>query len=301
MNVLPHANGAIPIGPEYLTYTSAYKDPSGAPALRIWKMAAGAFLHLAYFDGVQFWMNREGSEIWVVWPATLTIEDAATYLLGPVLGLLLRLRGVTCLHASAISIGNCALAFVGAPGAGKSTTAAAFAQRGFAVVSDDVVALVERNGGGVFIHPAYPYLCLWPDSVAMVCGSDKILPSLSPGWQKRLLSLPNNHLKFEEKAVPLGAIFFLGERSSEPSAPFSEHLTTNESLLALIVNSYATNLLDKNMRASEFALFGRMIRSVPMRCLRLHQDASEVDSLCDVILQAFKNIKNKSLSTTRSV
>jgi len=300
MNVLPHANGDIPIGPEDLIYTSAYTDQSGAPALRIWKIAAGAFLHLSYFDGVQFWMNREGSEIWVVWPATLTIEDAATYLLGPVLGLLLRLRGVTCLHASAISIGNCALAFVGSPGAGKSTTAAAFAQKGYAVVSDDVVALVEHNGG-IFVHPAYPYLCLWPDSVTMVCGSDKILPGLSPGWQKRLLSLPDNHLKFEEKAVPLGAIFFLGERSSEPSAPFSEHLTTNESLLALIVNSYATNLLDQNMRASEFAFFSRMLRSIPMRRLRLHQDASEIDSLCDVILQSFSDIKNESQLATGSV
>jgi len=90
----------------------------------------------------------------------LTTEDAATYLLGPVLGLLLRLRGVTCLHASAVALADRAIAFVGSEGAGKSTTAALLARKGLAIISDDVVALVERDALFTFI-PAYPYLSLW--------------------------------------------------------------------------------------------------------------------------------------------
>ena len=75
-------------------------------------------------------MDRHGTKLWASWPSHSSVEEAATYLLGPVLGLLLRFRGVTCLHASAVAIGDSVIAFVGAEGAGKSTTAAAFARPG---------------------------------------------------------------------------------------------------------------------------------------------------------------------------
>ena len=162
MDASPYTASKIPSEEEALTYTSAYTDETGQPALRIWKIAGSGLLRLAYYDGTQFWMNSEGTELWAQWPSDLTIEDAATYLLGPILGLLLRLRGVTCLHASAVAFADHAIAFVGSEGAGKSTTAALMAQKGCAVISDDVVALVERDGS-FYVYPAYPYLCLWPD------------------------------------------------------------------------------------------------------------------------------------------
>jgi hypothetical protein len=284
MATLPTA-GEIPDEPKTLTYTSAYADPTGQPALRIWKIADGRFLYLAYYDGTQFWVNSEGTELWAQWPDSLTIEDAATYLLGPVLGLLLRLRGVTCLHASAVSFGDRAIAFVGSEGAGKSTTAAMLAQKGCAVISDDVVALTEREGT-FYVYPAYPYLCLWSDSVTIVYGPEKRLPSFSASWDKCLLSLAGNHLKFEAQPLPLGAIFVLGERSSLPSAPLIESLSPKESLLSLVANSFATNLLDNEMRAREFEFLGRMVRSVPVQRLTPHEDPSQIGQLCDVVLRS---------------
>jgi hypothetical protein len=290
MDASPYTGGEIRSEQETLTYTSAYTDEAGQPALRIWKIADGDLLRLAYFDGTQFWMNRKGTELWAQWPNNLTIEDAATYLLGPVLGLLLRLRGVTCLHASAVTFADHAIAFVGSEGAGKSTTAALMARKGCAVISDDVVALVEREGS-FYVYPAYPYLCLWPDSVTMVYGPDKKLPSFSPSWNKRLLSLAGNNLPFEAKALPVGAIFVLGERSSAPDAPFLEQLTPREGLLALVANSYATNLLDKEMRAREFEFLGRMLGRVAIRRLVPREDPARSDELCDAIFRSCEAIK----------
>ncbi len=290
MDASPYTAGEIRNEQETLTYTSAYIDETGQPALRIWKIAGSGLLRLAYYDGTQFWMNHEGTELWAQWPNNLTIEDAATYLLGPVLGLLLRLRGVTCLHASAVALADHAIAFVGSEGAGKSTTAALMARKGCAVISDDVVALVERNGS-FYVYPAYPYLCLWPDSVTMVYGPDKQLPSFSPNWDKRLLSLTGNDLRFEAQALPLGAIFVLGERNSAPDAPFLEQLTPREGLLALVANSYATNLLDKEMRVGEFEFLGRMLGRVPIRRLVPREDPARSDELCDVIFRSYEAIK----------
>jgi hypothetical protein len=273
-------------GPKILTYTSEYMDPTGQPALRIWKTVDDQFLHLTYFDGTQFWMDRKGTELWAQWPDNLTIEDTATYLLGPVLGLLLRLRGVTCLHASAISAGNRAIAFVGSEGAGKSTTAAMFAQKGCPVISDDVVAITERQGA-YYVFPAYPYLSLWADSVTIVYGPDKKLPTFSANWDKRMLSLSANDLKFEGKQLRLGALFILGERDSQPDSPRIEPLSPKDALLSLVANSYATNLLDMHMRAAEFEFLGRMLQSVPVQRLIPHEDPSKIDGLHDVVLRSF--------------
>jgi hypothetical protein len=290
MAASPYTSEETPTEQETLTYTSAYTDEAGQPALRIWKIEHSDLLRIAYCDGIQFWMNRKGTELWAQWPSNLKIEDAATYLLGPVLGLLLRLRGVTCLHASAVAVADHAIAFVGSEGAGKSTTAALLAQKGCAVISDDVVALAEREGS-FYVYPAYPYLCLWPDSVTMVYGPDKRLPSFSPSWNKRLLSLAGNDLRFESQTLPLGAIFVLGKRDSAADAPFLEQLAPREGLLALVANSYATNLLDKEMRACEFELLGRMLGSVPIRRLRPREDPARSDELCDAILQSFDAIR----------
>jgi hypothetical protein len=285
IHALPYMTVHARNEPEVLSYTSVYKNEAGEPALRVWKVSGGDLLHLAYYDGTHFWMNRQGTELWAEWPDNLTIEDAATYLLGPVLGLLLRLRGVICLHASAISFGDRAIAFVGSEGAGKSTTAAMLAQKGCAVISDDIVALVERQGS-FYVYPAYPYLCLWSDSVTMVYGPDKKLPSFSASWDKRLLSLAGNNLKFAAEPVPLRAIFALGDRNSLEGAPRIEPLTAKEALLSLVANSYATNLLDNEMRAHEFEFLGRMLRSVPVQRLTPHEDPSQIGRLCDVVLRS---------------
>jgi hypothetical protein len=266
---------------EELVYVSPY-EVSGKPALQIWRTAHGALLRLDYFDGVRFWLDPRGTAVWAVWPASLSLEDVATYLLGPVLGLLLRLRGVPCLHASAVAFRKFAVAFAGAEGAGKSTTAAALASRGRAVISDDIVALVER-GGAFFVLPAYPYLSLWPESVKLLYGAEKELPTFSSNYDKRQLQLKENHLRFEETPMPLGAVYLLGQRVADPAAPYVETLTPQEVLVALVANSYATNLLDKKMRAREFELLGRLVKTVPVWRLRPSEDGSQIGRLCDVI------------------
>ncbi len=281
LNDSPLSTGILQSFHELLTYVSPYNDEAGNAALKMWSIGSGDFSRLAYSDGTQFWLNREGTEIWATWPENLTIEDVATYLLGPVLGLLLRLRGVTCLHASAVAFGEQAVAFVGSEGAGKSTTAAALALRGHAILSDDVVALAERNGS-FFVHPAYPYLCLWPESVQSLYGSADVLPQFSASYEKRRLALGKQELRFEERPLPLGAIYILGERRGDP-APLVEEITPQQAFLSLVANTFATSILDSNMRAKEFESLGRLVPSVTIRQLYAHEDASRLTGLCDLL------------------
>ena len=290
LGVSPHSKGDFPANSEDLTYTSSYTDESGNPALQIWKTADGRFLRLAYYDGVQFWLEREGKSLWAVWPAASTLEDTASYLLGPVLGLLLRLRGVICLHASAVSIENRCVVFVGAEGAGKSTTAAAFARQGFGVISDDVAALVE-SPEGFCVMPAYPHLCLWQDSVEMLYGSSEALPRFSTGWEKRRLALGEQGTRFENRSLPLGAIYLLGDRLPD-QAPFVEGVWPKAGLLSLVADTFANKILDREMRAHEFAVLGRLVTAVPIRRIHSHKDSSRLEELCAVIREDFASLHN---------
>ena len=292
LNASPYIPDEVPGTPESLLFESMSLDASGTPALRIWGVARKTFLRMAYSDGMEFWLDQDGNNIWGIWPEELSIEDASTYLLGPVLGLLLRLRGVTCLHASAVAIRGRAIVFVGSAGAGKSTTAAALARRGFAALSDDIVALSE--GGRAFrVMPAYPYLSLWPESVNMLYGSPEALPRFIGNWDKRYLANGSGGVKFEESALPLGAVYLLGERAGDP-APRVEGVPVQQALISLVANTYATNTLDSRMRAMEFEVLGRLVSAVPIRKIQAHEDPARIDDLCRLITSDFEALPSKS-------
>jgi hypothetical protein len=277
----PPAEERLRASPGVPLYTSSLSE-SGKPVLKITLHEAEGLTHFIYSDGMEFWWDKDHKNIWSVWPEPLTIDDAATYLLGPILGTLLRRKGSTCLHASAVNFRGSALLFAGHPGAGKSTTAAAMARRGHPVLSDDVVPIAESNGAFV-AFPSYPYISLWPKSVEILFGSEKKLPVFSPVYPKTRLELGCSSHPFQESAVPLGTIFVFAKRSPDPRAPFIEELSLQEGLISLVVNSYATGILDKSLRAAEFEHFGKMMRSVRVLRLHPHSDPRLLDKLCDLI------------------
>jgi hypothetical protein len=265
-----------------LYYESRDTDELGRPGFRIWRTADGDCLRMDYIDGVQFWIDRRGESISCTWPETLAVADAAVYLLGPVLGLVLRLRGITCLHASAVAFGDYAVGFAGRAGAGKSTTAAALGRRGHAILSDDIVA-VEQRHGEFFVLPAHPYLGLWPESVEMLYGGQKKIPGFASTWDKGRLSLSDHDLQFQERALPLKAVFLLAERTSDPAAPLLETASSRDGLIELIGNSYGTNLLEKEMRAGEFELLGGLVAKIPAWRVHPSTDRAKLSALCDLI------------------
>lgn len=265
-------------------YITPYQDDSGETTMQAWDLADGAYLRLLYADSTEFILDRCGTELWVTWPSSQTVEDMATYLLGPVLGLVLRLREVTCLHASAVVVNGKAIALVGASGAGKSTTAAAFAKAGYKVLADDIVALDERSGA-FWVRPAYPRIRLWDSSVEALYGSKESLPLLTPTWDKRYLDLLNGSQRFQSEPLPLAAVYLLDERSAESNAPFIEALPDNQKVMTLVANTYANYLLDKSMRAAEFASLGRLCQQIPFRKVTPHADAKFLPELCRVIAE----------------
>jgi len=297
LGLRPTKNDQVDSSDARLRYASAITNPKGEPALKIWESDSGARLHMVYYDGTEFWFDRAGTTLYATWPESSSIENTALYLLGPVLALVLRYRGVVCLHASAVVIDGRAIAFVGPEEAGKSTTAAAFARKGFAILSDDVVPLQEQNG--VFLAlPGSPQLRLWPESVEMLFGCRDALPPLLPDWEKRRFSEGDHHSTFSEKPCELAAIYLLNDRSSNSGAPRIEGVSQQQALITLIANSYASQVIDARMLADELAFFGRVVSSVRVRQLTPHTESQHIDQLCDLVCA---DISTPSLITDPSV
>jgi hypothetical protein len=270
-------------------YTSPALDDSGRPTLCVSSFAAGKYFSFFYADGARFTVDCTGRELWADWPEGYFLEDAATYLVGPVLGFVLRLQGITPLHASAVAIESRAIALVGAPGAGKSTTAAAFAHRGAPVLSDDVVAVSDAEDS-FLVAPGYPRVNLWPDSVRALLGSEDALPRITPTWGKHFLPLEQNGRPFQSEPLPLGAIYVLGERDPDLPAPLIEDLPACEALMTLVSNTYVNYLLDREMRHREFDLLSRLVSTIPVRRVRPRTDPAGVLGMCDAIAEDARRV-----------
>lgn len=240
----------------------------------------GAFYRLAYDDGTVCIIDADGRAVWAQAAEGATVEDTATYLLGPVMGFVLRLRGVACLHASAVAVGGHAIAVAGHAGSGKSSAAAAFARAGYPVLTDDVTALTLA-AGRFHVEPAYPRVRLWPESVAPMFGSAEALPRITPNWDKRFLALDDGRFRFQRERLPLAAIYVLEDRAS--GAPRIERLDPAEALIWLVAHAYSAHLLDREMRAREFDCLARLVEEVPVARVAPSDDLASLAQFCETL------------------
>lgn len=237
-----------------------------------------------YIDGTEFVLDRAATSIRAWSAESTTVEDISMYLLGPLLGFALRLRGVLALHASAVLLGGRAVALIGPSGAGKSTTAAAFASAGVAVLTDDVVAVREVHGVAM-AYPSYRLLRLWDESERILFGTIGQLPLLTPTWDKRALPLGEEY-PFHHEPAPLGDLFLLAPRVDDARAPYVEDLRPSAAFVELLASTYANYLLDDRMRREEMHSLDVLVRGRRVRRVVPHADPARLDALIECVQAA---------------
>ncbi|HEX8154611.1 MAG TPA: hypothetical protein VF698_15870 [Thermoanaerobaculia bacterium] len=256
-----------------LTDSTAIHDVD-EPSLRFTfgRTASGTFV-FDYPDAARFAVSA--NEIAFDWREPLTFEDACTYLLGPVFAFVLRLRGASCVHASAVAIGGKAVLLAGATAAGKSTLAAALVQRGCVLVAEDVVPIA-----GAHAIPTYPAIRLWPRSVELLFGDRDALPRISPSWDKRIFVVD----AFARAPVPIDAIYF-------PEAGFGEtrsslfDVTPHDSAITLIGHTYRGEILDGAMRRRDFDVLGKLAAELPSRAIVVGRGREELLRAADLFIE----------------
>jgi hypothetical protein len=281
------------------TYSSRILDPQGVPILQIWRHSSSGHYCFQYCEGLTFLIDRTGSRIWARWVEGITDELVTAFFLSQVLAFVLHLRGCVCFHASSVAIEGRAVLFAGNPGRGKSSTAAAFAHRGYPVLADDVSVLRPEPGSGLLALPGPPRVCLWPDSAEFIygVGAAEKLPEFVPWENKRLVRLEQSPGKYQETPVPLAAVYLLAPRSEDPGAPTIEPLDQTGGLLELLVNGFVSSALDSEHRGREFQLQAEVARTALVRRLVPSSDPNRLSQLCELVIH---DVRTASLAASET-
>lgn len=283
------------------SYWQASATSDQQEGLYLWQTQRpdGIYSRLRSYEGgdrLDFVINPTGTEVWGFWSHEDLFQDAVSLLLGAVLGHVLRLRNVICLHASVVEIADRAIALVGESGSGKSTTAAAFALRGYSVLSDDIAALTWMEQQ-FWVQPGYPALRLWSPSLDALQVSTSKLRRVANRWDKRLLDL-NTQIEndtnsstatqpkpqsFTAHPLPLSAVYVLTERDPHLTQVRIDPLTPIAALHQLLTHAYGRAILSRSGQQAELQHLTRIAQTLPIRKLYRPDDLHQLDHLCAAI------------------
>lgn len=137
-------------------------------------------------------------------------RNVRLFLLGSVFGALLHQRGLLPLHSNAIETDGRAVAFMGEAGAGKSTLAAWFHDRGHRIVADDVCVVRFLDDGQAVTTPGLPRLRLWQEALeasGREAGDFQRSYVGDDDWNKFDVPIARRTAATEE--LPLSAVYLL--------------------------------------------------------------------------------------------
>lgn len=232
--------------------------------------------------GVTWSALIERERISIHWTDGVPIQGATPVIQGPVLGALLLVRNVTALHGCAVDVGGRAVVMLGAPGAGKSTAAAALLRRGCRVLTDDIAAI--ELDGAPRVHSGYSHVRLFPDSASSLGWPLGELPrvfTMDESGDKRVVDLGAT---FGATTLPLAAIYLLEPRKPGAGAPSIAPLETRAALPLLMQNIYAERFLDAPRRALLFRAAARLIDTVAVRRVQAFDRLDNLPRLADAIV-----------------
>jgi len=180
---------------------------------QLWQReSAGGTSYLLRFSGVhaaEFLVAPGGSRVECAW-TNPSIERAhlVKLMLGPVLGLILRITRRLPLHAGAVVTDGRAVAVAGPSGSGKSTLIASLLDHGCTLLADDLIRVEEEEGVPV-LGSGQAGLKLWPGSLEALDRRAGDFPPAFPHTTKRTVAVAG---VASSDATRLVAIFLLGPR-----------------------------------------------------------------------------------------
>jgi hypothetical protein len=213
------------------------------------------------------YLIREGREIVIEPAAGASERNLRVFLLGSAVGALLHQRGLLPLHANAIDLGGRAVAFSGHSGAGKSTIAAWFHDRGYPILADDVCVIGFDEAGQAIAYPGIPRLRLWREALE-ASGRDAGAFDRSFDDMEKYDVPTIGESKLEP--LPLTAIYLL-RKAEEGDDGSIERLTGVDAVETLVANTYRGGYLRTIGRTREhLAACLKVVRAVPVfRATRL--------------------------------
>lgn len=239
-------------------------------------------------QNINFLTDESRRRLQIYHDETLAENDLDSLFVGPVLGFTLRLREIVCLHSSVVGINGKAIAFLGHSSSGKSTIAAALAEAGAEILSDDI-AVLQQDAAGFLVQAGYSKVRLRPKAAEFFSENPASLPIVYTSRESRYFSLEETGI-FHSGPLPLAAIYLLGEISDDYLEPFVRPASSHEKLLDLIKNTSGSYVVTGKLRAAEFEVLSKIATTIPIRRLHYAHDVKTLPRQCEIILEDFQSL-----------
>lgn len=256
---MPHfvVQPSRPLAPQAFPSFHQWLLPDGTLWLQFYRTPSGYLLRFP--ELADFELSADGQTI-SCWPMPETAESTIEHLyLNQILPLALGQQGKLVFHASAVAIGEGAVAFMGPSGRGKSTLATSFATNGFCFLTDDGL-VVEPQEGQYQAMPSHPSIRLWKDSEQALLSPTVIkTPAVQFTSKSRFLS--GREIAFCAHPRPLQQIYFLGEGKTEQFV--CQRLNAAVAIIALVKHSFILDAETPALLANQFDGLSQLAQQIP--------------------------------------
>lgn len=208
-------------------------------------------------------------------------DQIIPFLLGPVMALVLHLRGILVLHGSALKIDQYAAAFLGYRGYGKSNTVINLYKKGYPLLADDILAIKFDEQDKPLVYPGYHHVRLSPESYDNVKDNTEILTPIRTLAGKMFCDASH---QFSPKPVYLKRIYML-EKNEENRI---YELDSQDNLLDLITHSTANYSFTEKEQAENLMKCAKLINNVTIKGLKIKHSFKEIPQLIKLIEEDFK-------------
>lgn len=223
--------------------------------------------------------------------------DVEIALLGAILARWLERQGTAMLHASAVVTEAGAVAFLATSQSGKSTLAASFVDAGYALLTDDILPVGQRDDA-VLAAPGYPQMRMWPEVAAHFLGEYEHLPLVHPAANKRRVRLDAAQWGvFCLHPQPLAAIY-LPERDTGTTGAVITIAPCGraEALFSLSAHSFAGPHVNSIIRQQQrMALLRTVVQRVPVYRLRYPSGYAHLPAVRQAILANLESLPQRRL------
>ena len=267
-----------PAGPPDVNVRICAVSPNGLPDGQqlgsfLWASPDCLWFHVPQ---VARFLVQHGKTIHVDPEPGIDEDSVRVFLLGSALGALMFQRGHLVLHGNAIQVGRHCMVCVGQSGAGKSTLAAGFMQRGYSILSDDVVPVDIA----CLALPGFPRIKLWQDTADKLGIDTDGLRRIRPDTPKFNYPLGD---QFSAEPLPIRWIYTLDKDALDTIR--CDTISGMHRFMPLLDNTYRVSFLQgMELQAEHLALCGQLAGKI--RLARVTRPASgfELNALIDYLL-----------------
>jgi hypothetical protein len=246
-------------------------------------------------------VNCQGNGVFHITKNNITIDwqtegtGAEHYFQTLAIALNLELNNVLCIHANALAYKNQSIALVAPSRTGKTTLTAAMSAYGFAMMTDDMMALHQNKENEYIIYPSWPIARLWPDSMNdllknnKLAKTDEYYQNVHKQFDKKQVNFNDEqNLKFCHQAKKLSTVYFLNRVTNVKAIAdiTIEKIPPAQAIILLIQNSILGDAYHAlNLEKNRIKKLSELVENISFKQVTYSSGMEHLNTVCQAIEQ----------------